>query len=194
MKYQWISLTDDEVLDTMAGRKTQVRKLVPWQSRKKRKTFEAGTVIWVKEWWASVPVSESTVKVLHRAGATPADENALLAHNKWWTSPYTMPKWSSRLVLEITDVREHRVKDITDEECFAEGVRPLENGGYNHFFIPIGGEPFPAPTAKECYRKYWDTVAARASSGKYAWRQNPRCVALTYRAHQMNINDWPQSG
>jgi hypothetical protein len=39
-----------------------------------------------------------------------------------WRPAHTMPKWASRLTLEVTNVRVQRVQDITEEDAVAEGV------------------------------------------------------------------------
>ena len=41
-----------------------------------------------------------------------------------WTSPVAMPRWASRLVLEITDIRIERILDISDADAKAMGLKP----------------------------------------------------------------------
>lgn len=41
-----------------------------------------------------------------------------------WTSPVAMPRWASRLLLEITDIRIERIKDITEADAKAMGLKP----------------------------------------------------------------------
>lgn len=40
-----------------------------------------------------------------------------------WRSPLYMPRWASRITLEVVDVRVERLHDITEEDAASEGVR-----------------------------------------------------------------------
>lgn len=92
-------------------------------------TCPFGTVgdrIWVRETWAEAGASAPDLK-LYRANY-PAHvpthyENVPAADEIRWTPSIHMPRWASRLTLEITGVRVERLDKISEEDAVAEGMQ-----------------------------------------------------------------------
>lgn len=76
-----------------------------------------------------------------------------------------MPRWASRIDLEVTEVRCQRLQDITEEDAKAEGAyaAPSEVTG-NH------------PLARVCFERLWDSI-----NGEGSWESNPWVFAYTFR-------------
>lgn len=89
--------------------------------------YQVGQRVYVREawakkekpYWASIEFHNHHIKE-HGEYFYKADGNELLFNTKF-KSPATMPKWASRIWLEITGVRVERVKDITEEEALSMG-------------------------------------------------------------------------
>lgn len=71
----------------------------------------------------------------------------------YWNPSIHMPRWASRILLEITAVRVERLQDITNEQAIAEGI----------------GEPLDERYAvQDEFRPLWDSI-----NGAGSWDVNP---------------------
>jgi hypothetical protein len=156
-----------------------------------------GDFLWVKETWTSLGYGPGFGAELHYAAdghdfrvweerekhrrivdPVPDRDNKYRPLD-WgpWRSPRFMPRWASRLTLEITDLRPERLHAITDGDARAEGIHEfkLPNGS---IFGPQGvnGSDVGA-TAVEAYAALWDSL-----NGKRApWSTNPWCWVIGFR-------------
>jgi len=85
-----------------------------------------------------------------------------------WQASIFMPRWASRLLLEITDVRVQRVQEITGEDCEAEGMTAFCDDGVH--------DPGDAMYAQ--FRDLWDSINAKRG---YPWSLNPWVWAISFR-------------
>ncbi len=90
---------------------------------------KAGDLLWVREpWMTSVDLDTITEPESARAyvryqadgflnGFTIEEEQ----HRFAWRSPREMPRWASRLTLQVTNVRVEHIQEISSEDLIAEG-------------------------------------------------------------------------
>jgi hypothetical protein len=149
--------------------------------------FHVGDRLWVKEAWSHDAQDLDACRAAYEdAGggigfgpyyrATEVGPDTLR-----WISPLFMPRWASRLTLEVTEVRVQRLQEIGEQDARAEGVRELplqegEPGAWWTYDVTAGAALHGRdPTA--AYRKGWDRI-----NGKRApWASNPWVWAITFQ-------------
>lgn len=95
-----------------------------------------------------------------------------------WTPSIFMPRWASRLTLELTEVRVQRLQEISEEDARAEGMQFHDGLGIGHSgwrhdlnYGSVEG------TAREAFAVAWDLI-----NGKRApWASNPWAWCLSFR-------------
>ncbi|GKL11206.1 hypothetical protein ACYA2W_22960 [Klebsiella pneumoniae] len=99
----------------------------------------------------------------HPAGwdSAPNDAEAL----KWRPSIH-MPRWASRILLEITDVRVERLNAISQEDARAEGI--IDGGCLNCGEPEPCGCANPEPDATDAFAYLWQSIY-----GQESWNANP---------------------
>lgn len=75
-----------------------------------------------------------------------------------------MPRWASRITLEITGVRVERLQDISEADALAEGIVPTF-GGYG---LPNGSH-FHAADPRVSYWSLWESINGVGSVEANPW-------------------------
>lgn len=112
-----------------------------------------------------------------------------------WRSPATMPRWASRLKLEIVNVRVERVQDITEQDAIAEGMRAFSkewkrpNPVIKYWPVDPIEEQHPKSLDCDWSDMPRSAIVAFASSfnsihGLDAWDRNDWVRAVTFRKIQ----------
>jgi hypothetical protein len=117
--------------------------------------------LWVRETWGLVRSEDKNLKVRYAADGKlgPVVYGKKVPPNlfKNWTernSPSIhMPRWASRLTLEITEVSVERLQDITNQDAKAEGA-------------PVTG--YDDDTVLNHFHDLWESI-----HGSGSWDQNP---------------------
>ena len=128
-----------------------------------------GTRLWVRESFAlhGGVNEEGSQTIEYRADAVKDDSGE---RDGWWfgyrfipgSMPWRplihMPRWASRITLEVTAVKVERVQDISEDDARAEGVRGNAIG------------PWGCEGLIEDFSELWDSINAKRG---YPWASNP---------------------
>jgi len=141
-----------------------------------------GDTLWARETWGwiggkpSQHDHENGVPVFYRADHC-NDERDGLVLPKWRPSIH-MPRWASRITLEITGIRVERLQDISEEDAKAEGAECLvfDNCGADELeFLDLPhmkiGEPY-----RSGFALLWECI-----NGPGSWDANPWVWVVSFR-------------
>jgi hypothetical protein len=157
----------------LAGTKTQTRRVVTRWVRARQRSGSPlvdhcpygvpGDRLWVREMWA--PQCDEDLRpeiarptIFYAAGWTGAAIR--------WRSSVSMPRWASRITLELTEVRVQRLQEISEEDAKAEGI--IARGP---------GSPTLRPHQRD-FRGLWNDINAKRG---YGWDSNPWVWAITFK-------------
>ncbi|HBK4816020.1 hypothetical protein [Enterobacter asburiae] len=137
---------------------------------------DVGDRIWVRETWAEAGASAPDL-TLYRANY-PAHvpthyENVPPAEDVRWTPSIHMPRWASRILLEITDVRVEQLKSISEEEARSEGVAQLREGFWKHY---QPGWTQHQLSARGSFATLWESIY-----GFGEWDRNPWVWVIEFK-------------
>lgn len=107
-----------------------------------------GDCLWVRETWCNINKPGIEPEIYYKAD-TKYTEDYNSSEWKWKPSIF-MPRWASRITLEITNIRVERLQEITEEDALKEGVR---DGFKDNIF----------------YKTLWNSINGK----KYPWESNP---------------------
>ncbi|HET6613661.1 MAG TPA: hypothetical protein VFG83_16795 [Kofleriaceae bacterium] len=150
-----------------------------------------GDLLWVREAW----FAELSLDAI-RPSLLPHDERDGALCPCWFAADHSetprvhdglragrlrpsihMPRWASRITLEVTEVRVQRVQEISEEDAAAEGAA--------HRIAPGGDlagafEGIDAPIGYRAhFRDLWDRINGRRTG--CAWADNPWVWAVSFR-------------
>ncbi len=146
-----------------------------------------GDLLWVRETWCQgherdadlnfVPDGDGYKSTVWYRAATPElrwYDDYERETNVPWRPSIHMPRWASRLTLEVTGVRVERLQEISADDCRAEGA--------------LLAEAIYWPTAAvSTYRDLWQSI-----NGPESWDANPWVWVLEFKVHRCNVDAMPR--
>jgi len=127
-----------------------------------------GDRIWVRETFG-----DCGERLVYRADT----DDGAKCKVKRWTPSIHMPRWASRILLEITDVRIERLNSISEEDCWAEGIEAVdglfENTEIIDMALKIG---CCVEDSKPMFALLWQSIY-----GDDSWQANPWVWCISFR-------------
>jgi len=161
------------------GRKTQTRRVIKPQPEKDLDpmtviaAWDAGFIdvkcpygrtgdhLWVREQWQTYKEFD---KVRPRDISNQAPVQYPATYDGWDSKKRPsifMPRWASRITLEITNVRVERLQDISEDDAWAEGL----HGAFDGLRLP-----------SEQFKDLWEAI-----HGEQSWDKNPFVWVIEFK-------------
>ncbi|HEN4880043.1 hypothetical protein [Klebsiella pneumoniae] len=199
MKERGMIFNGEMVRAILDGRKTQTRRPIKWKQTRFTEIGEredgskwpwsedaehacdfwhpcpfgaVGDRIWVRETW-----NKYGGLLTYRADHDWIDDmrKETVCTAKWVPSIH-MPRWASRILLEITNVGVQRLQDISSGDAVREGIYQLPASG--RYCISPGDQYFGwvSHSAKEVYSWLWSSIY-----GEESWKANGWVWVISFK-------------
>ncbi len=121
---------------------------------------KAGDRLWVRETWTDLTdtFTQENAFLKYRADAIGCEDSYS------WKPSIFMPRWASRITLEIERISVQRVQDIGDDSCEAEGVS-------------LANASIPGYLRKR-FQILWDSINDKRG---FPWSSNPWVWVIFFR-------------
>lgn len=127
----------------------------------------AGDNLWVKEPWA-IAHDHIAPAYAVRYDVDGVVRPGLGDHFPKNRPAMFMPRWASRILLEVTEVRVERLQEISCEDILAEGIEwPKDTGGKTNREVALA-----------TFEALWNKINAKRG---YGWNENPWVFAISYK-------------
>lgn len=193
--------------------------ITTWPNATRCPYGQPGDLLWVREAWQLHSRATDLAKVVYRASeaASHSEFHELIPvslignmqpkpFQQGWRSSIHMPRWASRLTLELTAVRVERLQDISEADAVAEGCfftdygqRCFHQGQGDIVTCPAKAEHHQQKpgwmwgatkssdqclsSARSAYGNLWNSI-----NGPNSWAANPWVWVLEFRVHRQNVD------
>lgn len=160
------------------GRKTQTRRIVKDESKAKRDIDGIywgcpygliGDRLWVRETWfdnlCPRTPADGLNEVYYRADGEAHEQFPGDYMDMRWTPSIHMPRWASRITLEVTGVRVERLNEIDADDVFAEGALTTD---YEWWHVDL--------MVRQQFQILWESI-----NGPGSWAANPWVWVIEFK-------------
>lgn len=131
-----------------------------------------GRHLWVRETWAPCIGGACAPgnPTLYRADDEP------VYNELTWCSPIYMPRWASRITLEVTEIRLQRLNEISEQDAVAEGF-----AAHPYYMADGSKDEMMSFAAVDDFATFWANM-----HGEESLRANPWVWAVTFKQVETN--------
>jgi len=97
-----------------------------------------------------------------------------------WRPSIHMPRWASRITLEVTEVRVQRLQELSEEDAQREGVEYVPRGLWRDYRLSSATEDdFHILLPRRSFMSLWDSINGE-HPGRF-WDANPWMWAISFK-------------
>jgi len=144
-----------------------------------------GDRLWVRETWADLIAAgfDGPEKLayfeqyLSRDGTheDPESKRCRLDYGVKWRPSIHMPRWASRITLEVQNIRVERLQEITEEDAQAEGVTPFPHD--------LEGDCWTDGKHRTAFEYLWDQI----NRDRATWSSNPWVWVVEFKRAESQV-------